>query len=133
MAIIEDILFEEYPYEGVFYTVETDYDAPLDEREPKEVLVQEVCCDIQRQGARHSGSFLGAGYTVYFPLEENPNWDGIRIADKYLPIKVKRGMMFRGGDSIYPIVGEIEFVRFSQLGQASVDIQVKTENEQDEY
>lgn len=117
---------EKYPYFGRFYRWEEDEDAPLDEREPKEVEILATKCDIQRQGARHSGSFLGAGYTVYFPLEENP--DSVDASDRWLPIPIRRGMQFRGEGYSVPVVGDVEFVSFSQLGQCSVDINVKTES-----
>lgn len=129
MAIIEDFFISKFPYNGAVYTFVVDEDAPLDEREPEEVTVQEMKCDIQRQGARRNGVFLGAGYTVYYPLDPNPDWDGNDMATKYMPIKVKRGMTFKGNDSLYHIEGEIEFVRFSQLGQASFDVKVSTESD----
>lgn len=130
MAIKEDRSIQKYPYHGAFFTYDTDMSLPLDERTPKEILVEEVeHCDIQRQGARHQGSFLGAGYTVYYPLTPNPEWDGIDASEQYMPINVMRGMIFRGGEPLYPVEGEVEFVRFSQLGQASIDIKVKTESE----
>lgn len=128
MPLIEDYEIEKYPYKGAFYRSSIDLDALLDEREPIETLVEEVKCDIQRQGARHQGSFLGVGYTIYYPLMPNPDWDGEDMSTKYLPIKTRRGMIFRGGEPLYPVVGEVEFVRFSQLGQASIDIKVKTES-----
>lgn len=127
MPLIEDIDWEEYPYFGTFYRWETDENAPLDEREAKEVEVLATKCDIQRMGSRRGGSFLGAGYTVYYPLERNP--DSVDSTDVWMPIPIRRGMTFRGEGYTVPVVGEVEFVRFSQLGQCSVDINVKTESE----
>lgn len=129
MPLRKDYRVDKYPYHGAFYTYETDMDAPLDERETKEVLIEKVRCDIQRQGARHHSTLLGAGYTVYYPLEENPDWDGVDMSDKFLPIKVRRGMIFKGGEPLYPVMGTVEFVRFSQLGQASIDLKVLTETD----
>ena len=130
MSIKEDRFFQKYPYSGAFFTWDTPMDAPLDQREPQEILVEEVeHCDIQRQSARHQGFLLGAGYTVYYPLTPNPEWDGKSGSEQYLPIKVRRGMTFKGGDPLYLVTGEVEFVRFSQLGEASIDIKVNTETD----
>lgn len=130
MGIIRKPNFKKYPYTGAFYSYDTDFSLPLDERESKEALIEEVVCDIQRQGARHNGGLLGAGYKIKYPLELNPDWDGEDSSEQYLPIKVRRGMTFKGGEPLYPVEGEVEFVRFSQLGEATIDIKVKTESEE---
>lgn len=130
MAIKEDRFFKKYPYSGAFFEYEVpNSDIPLDQREPHEVLVEEVAhCDIQRQSARHQGFLLGAGYTVKYPLTPNLEWDGENGSEQYMPINVRRGMTFRGGEPLYPVEGIVEFVRFSQLGEASIDIKVDTES-----
>lgn len=130
MGIIRRPKIKKYPYHGAFYSYDTDFSLPLDERVPQEILVEEVECDIQRQGARHNGGLLGAGYKVKYPLEPNPEWDGVDASQRYLPIKVRRGMTFKGGEPLYPVEGEVEFIRFSQLGEATIDIKVKTESEE---
>lgn len=130
MAIATDRHIEKYPYNGAFYTFIVDDSLPLDERIPQEILVEEVeHCDIQIISSRHQGAFLGAGYIVYYPLTPNPDWDGINGSERYMPINVRRGMTFKGGDPLYPVEGEVELVRFSQLGQASIYIKVKTESD----
>lgn len=129
MGIIRKPTFSKYPYNGAFYSYDIDFSQPLDKRKPQEILVEEVICDIQRQGARHNGGLLGAGYKVKYPLVPNPEWDGEDDSKQYLPIKVRRGMTFKGGEPLYPVEGEVEFVRFSQLGEATIDIKVKTESD----
>lgn len=122
--------FKEYPYSGAFYTFGVDEDLPLDERVPQEILVEVVeHCDIQIITSRHQGNFLGAGYKIYYPLEPNPEWDGVNASEKWMPIKVRRGMTFRGGGPLYPTEGTVELVRFSQMGQASIYIKVGTESD----
>lgn len=130
MGIIRSHKIRKYPYRGAFYSYEIDFSLPLDKRAPQEILVEEVQCDIQRQGARHNGGLLGAGYEVKYPLSPNPEWDGEDASKQYLPIKARRGMAFKGGEPLYPVEGEVEFVRFSQLGEASIDIKVKTESKE---
>lgn len=122
---ISELDMNDFPYYGKFYDWSIDMDAPLDERTPKETLVFETRCDIQRSAKLHSGSLLGADYTIYWPLEENPDATG--TIDKYGPILVRRGMKFRGESYGYTIEGEIEIVRPSQLGGCSCDVKVKTE------
>lgn len=129
MGVIRKRNIRKYPYKGAFYSYDTDFSLPLDERVSQKVLIHEVDCDIQRQGASHKSGLLGAGYKVKYPLELNPDWDGEDSSEQYLPIKVRRGMMFKGGEPLYPVEGEVEFVRFSQLGEATIDIKVKTETE----
>ena len=127
MAIIEDTEHIEYPYTGAFYTYETDEDKPLDERVPEEVLVFETVCDIQRRGKMGGAGMLAADYVVFFPLELNPDATG--TVDKYGPIKVRRGMKFRGECYGYTAEGVVEFVRVSQLGGCSCDIKITTESD----
>jgi hypothetical protein len=117
----------DYPYTGGFYEVKIDNSLPLDEQTEEEVLVFETVCDIQRTAKLHNGNLLGANYTVYWPLEENPDATG--TVDKFMPILVRRGMTFKGVFYDYPVIGEVEIVRPSQLGGCSCDIKVVTENE----
>lgn len=130
MGVIRKRSIRKYPYSGAFYSYEVDDRLPLDERVPQQTLVEEVQCDIQRQGAQSKSGLLGAGYKVKYPLEANPEWDGRDASEQYMPIKVRRGMVFRGGYPLYPVEGEVEFVRFSQLGEVTVDIKVKSETEE---
>lgn len=116
----------DFPYiDGVFYTYEVDKSKPLNERVPTEVIVLETNFDAQRSAKLHNGMSNGANYTIYWPLELNP--DSVGSWDKYMPIPVKRGMRFRGEANGVMINGEVEIVRPSQLGGASCDIKVLTE------
>lgn len=123
---IEGMEMDDYPFEGAFYDWQVDEDADLDERVPQEIEVFRTVCDIQRSSKLHNGFMLAADYTVYWPLETNPESTG--SVDKYGPIKVRRGMIFRGIMYGYPVAGTVEIVRPSQLGGCSCDIKVVTEN-----
>lgn len=128
MPIAEtDIEMNEYPYHGSFYRVEVDNSLPAYDRTEKEVLVFETDCDIQRSAKLHNGVLLGVNYTVYFPLEINPNATG--TIDKYLPIKIRRGMTFRGEFYGYTVEGQVEIIRPSQLGGCSCDIKIVSESD----
>lgn len=127
MPLIESRHIEKYPFFGGFYTYEVNEDAPLDERVPQEMLVFDTKCDIQRRGKLGGNGMLAADYVVFFPLEENPNATGLK--DKYGPIKVRRGMRFRGEAYGYTAEGVVEFIRPSQLGMCSVDVKITTESE----
>lgn len=132
MAIIDDIPVEglvPYPFHGAFYTYEVDESAPLDEQVEKEILVYETDTDVQkRSGIRQSNLFI-AEYTIYFPLQPNPEAKG--PADRYKDCGVRRGMTYKGEFYGQTIEGKVEFVRPSQLGGMSVDIKVVTENVSD--
>lgn len=118
---------DDFPFEGAFYTYEIDNSLPLDKRVPKEVLVEEVRCDIQKNSRMHNGVMLGADYCVYWAMEDNP--ESTYSNDKYMPIKVRRGMHFRGIMYGYVVEGVVEIVRASQLGGCSADIKITTESE----
>lgn len=132
MAIIDDNPLEDfvpYPYHGAFYRYEVEENAPLDQQVDKEVLVYECDCDVQkRSGIRQSNLFI-AEYTIYFPLETNP--DAQSPIDRYKDCGVRRGMTFKGEFYEQTIEGQVEFIRPSQLGGMSVDIKVVTENGSD--
>lgn len=128
MPLVEnDIDIVEFPFKGAFYTSEIDASKPLYEQEETEVLVLPTICDIQPIGKERSNTLLGAGYTIYFPLELNSNSTG--TVDKYQDIKIRRGMTFRGKFYGEDIEGVVEFIDASQLGACSCDIKVVTENE----
>ena len=124
---ISSLDMSDFPFEGAFYDYTYDEDAPLDERVPKEVLVEEVRCDIQKNTRMHNGIALNADYSVYWALEENP--ESTYTNDRYMPIKVRRGMKFRGMMYGYLVEGTVEVVRASQLGGCSCDIKITTESE----
>lgn len=128
MGIIRRPKFAKYPYiDGIFYTYETDMNKPLDERKPEEVIVLKTRFDAQKVAKMHNGGALNADYTIYWPLEHNP--DAQDTWDEYMPIPVKRGMRFKGVADGVLIDGVVEIVAPSQLGQASADIKVTTESE----
>lgn len=124
---IAELDMADFPFEGAFYTFEIDESLPLDERVPKEVLVFETVCDIQHSSKLHNGAMLGVDYTIYWPLELDPDSEG--TVDKYGPIPVRRGMIFRGIMYGYEVYGTVENVRVSQLGGANADIKITTETE----
>lgn len=117
----------DFPFtDGVFFTYEVDNTLPLDQRVPTEKEVLRTNFDAQRSAKLHNGGMNGANYTVYWPMTPNPN--STSMADKYLPVPVKRGMRFRGVAYGVSVVGEVEIVRPSQLGGCSADIKVVTES-----
>lgn len=116
----------EYPYHGAFFEITVDMDADLDKREPITTLVFETECDIQRSAKLHTGTLNAADYTVYFPLKKNPDATG--TVDKYGPVKLRRGMRFKGEAYGYTYEGEVEIIRMSQLGACSCDIKVLKES-----
>lgn len=119
----------DFPYHGAFYKYVEDDSKPLDEREPEEVLVYETVMDCQKRSGLRQSSLIAADYTIYFPLELNPNATG--TVDKYLDCGVRRGHTFRGEFYGNTIEGVVEMVRPSQLGGMSVDIKVVTEDGSD--
>jgi hypothetical protein len=126
----KDIEIVDYPYHGAFYRIGVDTSLPAYEQVEQEILVFETNCDIQRTAKLHNGNLLGANYTVYFPLEVNPDATG--TIDKYLPIKIRRGMTFRGEFYGYVVEGQVEIIRPSQLGGCSCDIKIVSESDADE-
>lgn len=129
MAVLDDFPVEgmtPYPYHGAFYRYEIPEDAPLDKQETQEILVYETDCDIQKRAGLRQANLIADDYTIYLPLELNPDATG--TIDKYKDCGVRRGMTFRGEFYGNAIEGTIEMVRPSQLGAMSVDIKVVTEN-----
>lgn len=129
MAVLDDFPIEgmtTYPYHGAFYRYDVDNTLPLDQQEDMETLVYETDVDIQkRSGIRQSNLFISE-YTIYFPLELNPESTG--TIDKYKDCGVRRGHTFRGEFYGNTVEGVVEMVRPSQLGAMSVDIKVVTED-----
>lgn len=117
----------DFPYHAAFYAYEVDMDAPLDERVPKEVLVLDTVCDLQKRSGLRQNTALLAEYTCYFPLPENPDATG--TIDKYGPVTIRRGMTIRAEAYGYTYEGIVEMIRFSQLGGCSVDFRVSSESD----
>lgn len=124
---ISSLDMADFPFHAAFYTYEVDMDAPLDEREPKEILVFETVADIQKRAGLRQNTALLAEYTCYFPLQENP--DATDTIDKYGPVQIRRGMTIRAEGYGYTYEGIVEMIRFSQLGGCSVDFRVSTETD----
>ena len=118
--------FEEYPYHGKFLKYVVDQTKPLDEQVEEEVLIFETKCDIQKRSGLRQSNLLAADYTIYFPLELNPESTG--TIDKYKDCGVRRCHIFKGEFYGNLIEGVVEMVRPSQLGSMSVDIKVVTEH-----
>jgi hypothetical protein len=125
MPLVENHDLAKFPYHGAFYTYGVDESLPLYEQEEKEIKVFETDCDIQKTSKLHSGTLLVAYYTIYFPLEENPDATG--TIDKFKDIPIRRGMTFKGMFYGVEVVGEVEIIRPSQLGACSCDIKVVDE------
>lgn len=117
----------DFPFNAEFFERVTDMNLDLDKRVPIEQKVFDVPCDIQQKTGLRQGSFLGAEYTCYFPLELNPESND--SSDRFGPVKVRRGQILRAKGYGYSYEGVVEMIRFSQLGGCSVDF--RCENETD--
>lgn len=92
----------DYPYYGRFFTTESDMDAPLLEREEKEVTVYETACDIQ-EVSKAANPALIATFSIFFPFD----------IENELP--VRRGMGFSGDMNGMEVRGQVTNVVLSQL------------------
>lgn len=93
----------DYPYEGTFYTTETDVDVPLTEREAVQIPVLQTRCDIQEVSKAANPAFI-ATFSVFFPFN---------VEQRLL---VRRGMGFRGNMCGMIVEGQVTNVVVSQLG-----------------
>lgn len=136
----------EYPFDGLFYELLREGGDGLLDEEVKEVEVLRTKCDIQSSSQSSDITYLTGSYTIYFPLEfasgffrkpknddENEK-EGVNPTDKelvddktYEPIKIKRGMYFRGVAYGYEVNGKVTAVVPSMLG--GVCCQVKDVDE----
>lgn len=103
---------ENYPYDGVFYRTEIDEDAPLDEREEKEVIVFETKCDITESSHSWSREFIWAKYAIYFPFDKEKD-----------TIEVRLGDFFRANVHGLMVNGKVVGVFPSQLSGVTIYIQ----------
>jgi hypothetical protein len=121
----DDFDMEEYPFRGAFYEQSVDTSLPLNEQTSVDTLILETKCDIQRTSKLNNAGLLAASYTVYWPLEVNPF--SVDSTDRFMPIQIRRGMIFKGTMYGYSVEGTVEIVRPSQLGGCSCDVKVNTE------
>lgn len=135
-------LMVEYPFDGVFYEYKTDTSGGLLEQKTEEVEVLRTKCDIQQTSQLGNAGFLASSYTIFFPLEQNSPFEATDvdsvgdvtnvdvnsmssqlIDDKtYKPIKVRRGMYFRGEIYGYEVNGKVIGVAPSMLGGCACQI-----------
>jgi len=108
---IDRNIIQDYPFNGVFYTVGVDESKPLDQQVEEKVVLFETMCDISEASHSWSGDFIFAKYVVYFPF------------DKDSEIKVRLGDLFESNMYGLNINGKVVGVFPSQLGGVSVYIQ----------
>ena len=127
-------LLVEFPFDGVFYEYRTDTSGGLLNQKTEEVEILRTKCDIQQTSQIGNAGFLASSYTIYFPLESNDSLlgspsdeaDGSSVeapSDKELvddktfkPVKIKRGMYFRGTMYGYEVNGKVIGVAPSMIG-----------------
>lgn len=134
---VDKRLLEEYPFDGVFYEYRTDTSGGLLNQKTEEVEVLRTKCDIQQTSQLGNAGFLASSYTIYFPLEQNDSLINSDTSDEpdgkpseeeliddktYKPIKVKRGMLFRGVIYGYEVNGKVIGVAPSMLGGCACQI-----------
>lgn len=135
-------LLTEYPFDGIFYEYKTDTSGGLLEQETEEVEVLRTKCDIQQTSQLGNAGFLASSYTIYFPLEQNSSFEGTDVDsvgdvtevgvnpsetqliddNTYKPIKIRRGMYFRGSIYGYEVNGKVVGVAPSMLGGCACQI-----------
>lgn len=127
-------LLVEFPFDGVFYEYRTDTSGGLLNQKTEEVEILRTKCDIQQTSQVGNAGFLASSYTIYFPLESNdsllgspsdeadgsagePPSDKELVDDKtFKPVKIKRGMYFRGTMYGYEVNGKVIGVAPSMIG-----------------
>ena len=133
-------LLVEFPFDGVFYEYRTDTSGGLLNQKTEKVEILRTKCDIQQTSQIGNAGFLASSYTIYFPLEsndsllgspsdeadgsagENPSGKEL-VADKtFKPVKIKRGMYFRGTMYGYEVNGKVIGVAPSMLGGCACQI-----------
>lgn len=113
MAHIDRHELDEYPFDGVFYRIENDDDAPLDEQVSREVVIYETKCDIMEASHSRLGNFTAAAYAVHFPIKKTPNF-----------VKPKRGDLFRANMYGTLVSGKVYGVFPSQLSGCTCYVDV---------
>lgn len=110
MYIDFDIL-NEYPFNGVFYTVAVDENKPLDQQVAEKIIILETPCDIMESSHSWSKDFIFAKYAVYFPF------------NKDVELEIKLGDLFESNMYGLKVDGKVVGVFPSQLGGVTVYIQ----------
>ena len=136
----DKIELTEYPFDGLFYEYKTDDFVGLLHQKTEEVEVLRTKCDIQQTSQIGNAGFLASSYTIYFPLNFNSGFfrkpqddkddekdvqpiDKELVDDKtYEPIRIKRGMYFRGSIYGYEVNGKVIGVAPSMLGGCACQI-----------
>lgn len=96
--------WNEYPFEGAFYSYSVDTNKPLDERVEEETLVLSTKCDIQEAQKSEASGVITATFNVYFPF------------DKEKGIEITRGMKFKGSAYGMEVNGTVVGIIPTQLG-----------------
>ena len=133
-------LLVEFPFDGVFYEYRTDTSGGLLNQKTEEVEILRTKCDIQQTSQIGNAGFLASSYTIYFPLKSNDSLlgspsdeadgsagkipsDKELVDDKtFKPVKIKRGMYFRGTMYGYEVNGKVIGVAPSMLGGCACQI-----------
>ena len=133
-------LLVEFPFDGVFYEYRTDTSGGLLNQKTEEVEILRTKCDIQQTSQIGNAGFLASSYTIYFPLESNDSLlgspsdeadgsageapsDKELVDDKtFKPVKIKRGMYFRGTMYGYEVNGKVIGVAPSMIGGCACQI-----------
>ena len=133
-------LLVEFPFDGVFYEYRTDTSGGLLNQKTEEVEILRTKCDIQQTSQIGNAGFLASSYTIYFPLESNDSLlgapsdeadgsSGGTPSDKELvddktfkPVRIKRGMYFRGTMYGYEVNGKVIGVAPSMIGGCACQI-----------
>lgn len=113
MAHIDRKELCEYPFDGLFYRIENNDDAPLDEQEVREVEVYRTKCDIMEASHSRLGNFTAAAYAIHFPIEKTDDF-----------VKPKRGDLFRANMYGTLVSGKVYGVFPSQLHGCTVYVDV---------
>lgn len=100
--LVDRELWEEYPFEGEFYTYEKDGSSWG--ADPVEKVVLSTECDIQESQKSDAYGNITASFNIYFPF------------DKEVGIEIKRGMLFRGSMYGLEVKGEVIGLFPTQMG-----------------
>lgn len=114
-------LLEEYPFDGVFYEIQTNMSGGLLNQKTEEVEILRTKCDIQQTSQIGNAGFLASSYTIYFPLADKTPTETINAAT-FEDVKIKRGMYFRGMIYGYEVNGKVIGVAPSMLGGCACQI-----------
>lgn len=103
---------QDYPFDGVFYTVGVDESKPLDQQQEEKIVIFETKCDISESSHSWSKDFIWAKYAIYFPFNTK--------TDK---INIKLGDLFEANMYGLKVDGKVVGIFPSQMGGVAVYIQ----------